>query len=162
MQDARATQLTAEQLEELSQDPKNKVLRETHETEHEPWDPSQLDQMLRALHGAFVAHAVATPAATIDEDESAAVRIVRAGGPEMIKMAQQHPSLVGKITTRSSALDAKQMTMVWLMVQLRCSVADGAMSAEDAQRDLVAKTLPHFFDGAKKSGKQSSATATTK
>ena len=141
---ARAAQLSRQDLERLSDDPRNKVFEDRPESEHAAWDPDVIEPMLRAVHSAFVAHALARPQSTIDEDEDAAVAIVKAGGDDMVRMAKEHPSLVGKLTTRSSALDPTQMAMVWTMCSLRRDVHCGKITSEDAQRQLVQSTLMSF------------------
>lgn len=144
MDGARAEPLTAEQLQQLSDDPKNKVYREEY-TQRDAWDPAVVESMLRALHTAFVAHVVAQPDASVEADERVAVQLVRDAGGDMVRMATQHPSLVGKVTTRTSAIDARQMQMVWTMLELRRQAHSGEMSDDDAQRALVAQTLTSFL-----------------
>ena len=145
MPEARAAHLTSDDLQRLSQDPRNKVFSAEPEATHEPWDPDEIEQLLRVLHQAFVAHCMARADAALEEDEEAAVAIVKSAGARAVTMAQQHPALVGKATTRTSALDPKQMSMIWRMLQLRKAVHQGSATVEDAQRQLVSETLPSFL-----------------
>ena len=71
--------------------------------------------------------------------------IVRAGGAETVRLAQEHPAIVGKLTTRDSALDSKQVSVLWRMLELRGAVHAGETSEEDAQRQLVSETLTSFL-----------------
>lgn len=146
--------ISPQQIERLANDPSNKVYEEAHDEVRAAWSMAEAEPLFRRMHTEFVQHARRNPGATLDEDEKAAVAIVRAGGERMIALAEQHPGTAAKLTTRTSALSPLQMNMLWQLIAAQAEIENGA-DPTAIQKEVVASTLTQFARASADSEKMS-------
>lgn len=137
--------LREDELQRLSEDPKNVVYKHAHKDTREPWDMSEAIEVFRGIHTAFVAHCAANDES---EDSKFRKRAANSNDERTALAVKEHPTLFGTITSRKSALSPNRMHIIWSMFALHAAVANGTMTDEQAQQRFAQQSLPHMVDQA--------------
>lgn len=136
-------QLNDEDLDRLSQDPRNRVFRSETVVEREPWDMDIAIPMFQCIHALFQAYCASSdPDAARDRQTRRDMYEGTTG--EWRRLIDDHPTIFEKLTDRAIVTDPSAIQVVWDMLALHRAVSKGDLTTEEAQAAFVQRTLPRF------------------
>ncbi len=136
-------ELNDEDLERLSQDPRNRVFRSETVTEREPWDMDIAIPMFQCIHALFHSYCAASTA-DARRDEETRRKMYEATTGEWRRLIDDHPTIFEKLTDRATVTNPSAVQVVWDMLALHRAVGKGDLTTEEAQVAFVQRTLPRF------------------